>query len=217
MADWTFIEGGAAPNPNPPELAVFWGRYRWRDGYDVDLVLTPGGSLSSYTVESRHVGKFPHTAETQRGVPRRELEADLRARYVETLRRWGLGEYTDADRRLAEDAGFTGEDTDHFLLQLRGQAEAMLDHLDAAAARASFHARIGRPPKGREYPPEHFSEVAALYQRARSDEDLAEWRHRPNEYIAHVKHTSPSAAAKWVSRCRELGLLPPSGRKERTT
>jgi hypothetical protein len=46
-------------------------------------------------------------------------------------------------------------------------------------------------------------------------EPPAEFRSKPNKYIAQVKHVTPSTAAKWVARCREMELLRPLRQGER--
>lgn len=60
----------------------------------------------------------------------------------------------------------------------------------------------GRPG----HPPEHYAEVAEIYARA--------YKERRSPLVAIQDHfsISKSTAAKWVSRCRELGLLPPTER-----
>lgn len=61
----------------------------------------------------------------------------------------------------------------------------------------------GRPPT---YGPEHFEEVARVYREA------YEINRTPTRHVARHFKTTESAAAKWVARCRELGLLPKTTR-----
>jgi hypothetical protein len=63
--------------------------------------------------------------------------------------------------------------------------------------------RRGRPP---EYGPEHFAEVARVYREAYADNKA------PTRAVARHFSVSHSAAGKWVARCRDLGLLPPTTR-----
>lgn len=61
----------------------------------------------------------------------------------------------------------------------------------------------GRPPT---YPLEHWVEVARVYNEA----NMA---HRtPTRAVRRRFGISATAAAKWVARCRALGLLPPTSR-----
>lgn len=61
----------------------------------------------------------------------------------------------------------------------------------------------GRP---RIYGPEHFAEVARVYREADARSRT------PTRAVARHFGVSQAAAAKWVARCRELGLLPPTTR-----
>jgi hypothetical protein len=61
----------------------------------------------------------------------------------------------------------------------------------------------GRPPK---YDPEHFAEVARIYREALGN------RKTPTRAVARHFKTSHTAAAKWVAKARELGLLPKTTR-----
>ena len=71
------------------------------------------------------------------------------------------------------------------------------------AAWASKPTGRGRPPK---YGPEHFEEVARVYRGAFA-------RNRtPTRDVARHFDVTESAAAKWVTRCREMGLLPTTTR-----
>ena len=64
--------------------------------------------------------------------------------------------------------------------------------------------RGGRPPK---YGPEHWQKVADVYREA-----FAGGRLTPTRAVARRFKVSDSAAAKWVAKCRQLGLLPPTTR-----
>src|SRR5207245_2076856 len=61
----------------------------------------------------------------------------------------------------------------------------------------------GRP---RQYPDDHLVRVASIYRQA--------WEaHRPpTKAVAENLHLSHSAAAKWVAKAREAGLLAPTER-----
>lgn len=61
----------------------------------------------------------------------------------------------------------------------------------------------GRPP---EYGEEHFAAVAAEYNAAFAA------HLNPTGAVAEKFNVSKSAAAKWVHRCRVMGLLPPTSR-----
>jgi hypothetical protein len=61
----------------------------------------------------------------------------------------------------------------------------------------------GRPPK---YGPEHFAKVAQVYSEAHAN------RRTPTRAVAKHFKATESQAAKWVARCRELGLLPKTTR-----
>jgi len=60
--------------------------------------------------------------------------------------------------------------------------------------------RGGRPPL---YKPEHWSAVADIYRAA-----FADGRLTPTRAVAREFRVPQSTAAKWVARCRDLGLLP---------
>ncbi len=88
-----------------------------------------------------------------------------------------------------------------FLVALsQANASEVVSHA-AAALRPQ---RAGRPTL---YPPEHFARVAGVYQRA-----VAQGSRRPTADVARAWSVSRSAAAKWISRARTAGHLPPSGR-----
>jgi hypothetical protein len=67
-------------------------------------------------------------------------------------------------------------------------------------------ARGGRPPK---YKPEHFEKVARVYSEAfaAGTQTVA-----PTVAVRKRFRVSYAAAAKWVARCRQMGLLPPTER-----
>jgi hypothetical protein len=69
--------------------------------------------------------------------------------------------------------------------------------------------RGGPPPK---YGPEHFAEVARVYREAYSN-NRKPTRAVAQHFTRKLRHgVSESAAAKWVFRCRNLGLLPQTTR-----
>jgi hypothetical protein len=59
--------------------------------------------------------------------------------------------------------------------------------------------RRGRRPK---YGPEHYVEVARVYREGYKRNKT------PTRYVARHFRTTPSAAAKWVAKCRAYGFLP---------
>jgi hypothetical protein len=61
----------------------------------------------------------------------------------------------------------------------------------------------GRPPT---HGLDHFVEVAQVYREAYGE------NRTPTRAVAKHFRVTPSAAAKWVARCRELGLLPKTSR-----
>jgi len=101
-----------------------------------------------------------------------------------------LFERTKTLRRWAKEAGPAG-----------GRSRRLRDRV--ASAEASLGRAPGRPP---EYSEDHFKQVADAYTRA--------WKigGHPTESVATQWHVSPSAAAKWVARAREMGFLPPTER-----
>jgi hypothetical protein len=189
----------------------FEGEYVVDDAYYVVLEMDFYGNLFGYLVRSRDAQEYPLQTSVQRGIRIPVLVADLRRRYIDVLKRWGLGEFTDSDRQLsAEVAEATDTDPQDALTGLRLHAEKALAVLDPPAARRSHEARVGgRPRRGKEHGPEFYAEIADLYRAALTDPALAEFKRKPNRYIATVKYVEPGTAAKWVARSRELGLLPP--------
>jgi len=69
----------------------------------------------------------------------------------------------------------------------------------AAGQREKWEPKPGRPPI---YGPDHFAEVARVYREA-----YAEGR-TPTRAVARRFDATQAAAAKWVARCRSMGLLP---------
>ena len=71
---------------------------------------------------------------------------------------------------------------------------------------ASFHEELLRTSSRKRYGPEHYVEVARLY-----DEAIAQGSRAPNRYIAEKMNVrSTSTVKNWVVECRRLGLLPPT-------
>jgi hypothetical protein len=64
--------------------------------------------------------------------------------------------------------------------------------------------RGGRPPK---YDLEHWQAVAQIYRDA-----SAQSNRKPTRSVARHFKVTESAAAKWVAKCRDLGLLPKTTR-----
>ena len=77
-----------------------------------------------------------------------------------------------------------------------GQAVA---HEEALPITPVKRRRGGRPPI---YGPEHWQEVARIYTEAWAKNKT------PTRAVARHWGVSESAAAKWVAKCRDLGLLP---------
>ena len=67
--------------------------------------------------------------------------------------------------------------------------------------------RGGRPPK---YGPEHWQDVARIYREAYEKTPNRTPTRAVARHFSKVwkKQVSETAAAKWVARCRALGLLP---------
>lgn len=65
-------------------------------------------------------------------------------------------------------------------------------------------ARRGRPPM---YGPEHWRQVATVYA-----ESYQSGSGTPTQEVADKFKVSKSTAAKWVHRCREMGLLNPTSK-----
>ncbi len=90
--------------------------------------------------------------------------------------------------------------------KLRPQDREIVEELKARWERRGRTGKGGRPPM---YGPEHFAKVAAIY--------AAVWRRGerspgPTQAVADECDVSRSAAAKWVARAREMGLLAPTTR-----
>jgi hypothetical protein len=68
----------------------------------------------------------------------------------------------------------------------------------------------GRGGRPRLYDAEHWSEVAKVYTEAWRSTD--ERRRAPTRAVAEHFTVAKSTAAKWVARCRDLGLLPPTSK-----
>jgi hypothetical protein len=58
--------------------------------------------------------------------------------------------------------------------------------------------------KSGRYPPDHWEHVAEVYKAA------VRWQRNPTAVVGEHYGVSRSAAAKWVSRARDRGLLPPA-------
>lgn len=125
-------------------------------------------------------------------MPRPDLIRDGPSEHITTtlMRSIPFGEVIDELRRvwieLAERRRFsTGE---YVNPELRGE---FLKAFKKAG-------KVGRPPL---YGPDHFEDVARVYREAFARGDP------PTLSVADHWTVSKSAAAKWVARCRELGLL----------
>lgn len=106
------------------------------------------------------------------------------------VRRLPWGRITDAARPGPTEFGLSSKDADGEPLVYKH--------------RVGFdQPRRGRPPK---YGPEHFEEVARVYREAFAI------NRTPTRAVARHFETTSAAAAKWVARCRQLGLLPETSR-----
>lgn len=77
--------------------------------------------------------------------------------------------------------------------------------LQAKAKRAEVaYTKAGRP----RYPQDHWQRVADVYAEAYAAGEY------PTRAVAEAFTVSPSAAAKWVSRCRQKGLLGPTEQRK---
>ena len=88
---------------------------------------------------------------------------------------------------------------------IQTNASRWTDDLEATAARLRDESTTpgGRPLM---YDEEHWQQVAGVYR------DAAKRGDAPTKAVAEWGQVSKSAAAKWVARCRDLGLLPPTQR-----
>lgn len=64
--------------------------------------------------------------------------------------------------------------------------------------------KTGYASRGRRYPPDHLQHVARLYR------EVAGLRRDPTAAVAETYGVTRTAAAKWVARAREKGLLAPA-------
>ena len=111
--------------------------------------------------------------------------------------------------------------------QLRGAKTRASDSFIASVAEAGHDAEAFReaadaqvralqsPGRRRIYDTDHWDEVAKVYREAWSFNDPAPTRavqeHFASKWRAKV---SRNQAGKWVSKCRELGLLPPTEKRK---
>jgi hypothetical protein len=72
-------------------------------------------------------------------------------------------------------------------------------HQEVAEAVIKTHRKRGPVPV---YGPEHWQNVVAVYRQAD--------QRRPTTTVAERFGVSRSAAAKWIARCRQMGLLDPA-------
>ena len=111
--------------------------------------------------------------------------AEMTAAYLSTIER--------SDRIRSQSAHFPPE-----LRESSAERLQSLERLQAAEARRG----PGRPAA---YSTEHYERVAAIYQRA-----LRENRPPTLAVAEEMAGGSKSAAGKWIAKCRELALLPPT-------
>lgn len=97
------------------------------------------------------------------------------------------------------DPGLTAEAREALEAELARRIRAELEGADHGFGQAPRG--VGRRP---EYGPDHWAEVAAVYLAA------YERGEHPTKAVREHFHRSASAAAKWVARCREAGLLEPT-------
>jgi hypothetical protein len=145
-----------------------------------------GVRLRSYTTDA---GNDPLAAEVDakaRPVQASDLRALPLRRVLDESRKGWRQAFEHLSQLERESASRRGEEADARLLEAFGKVTA------------SNAAKGGRPPL---YDAEHFREVARVY------EDELYRGGYPTRAVAERFTVSRSAAAKWVSRCRKLGLL----------
>lgn len=122
-------------------------------------------------------------------------------RLVEEHRLEAMRAAQHAWERWAEEAQSPG--------QARIRARRTRRLRDASEQTPERQRRGGRPAL---YPPEHYEQVARVYEEAwrqgstRPTKAVIAWAHEQGHRV------SPSAVAKWVARARRMGLLGPTGR-----
>src|SRR5438445_51298 len=90
----------------------------------------------------------------------------------------------------------------------QGALDVALAVEGAASGEGSRDHGPGRPPL---YSEDHFKAVADVYREAWRDTGQPRKAGRPRKAVADRWKVSPSTAAKWVARAREMGFLPPTG------
>lgn len=202
------------PNTGPWTVAVHW---RTIDGCPecTGLDLRRGTRLDGRALPG--ATPAPITASALRDLRPDALIRAARARRVEGLRasvdthhQFIAAENEAAGRGRTAQSPFTGGGRTQkgkpgapAIAALRSRA----DRLSGSRPWPAGSKPRGRPRGTETYPPEHWEKVAQVYQAA--------WEagiKGPTGEVAEQLHGSYSAAAKWVRRCREKGLLPPTTR-----
>jgi hypothetical protein len=133
----------------------------------------------------------PLAAEVVRSVRWASVVEDARRRYLALAQTAAAGRLEEIFGSLYTDAR---QDTrEEVAERVTGRAQETLSALEE---------RPGRPGRPRQYGREHFEEVARIYSEAYAKGEP------PTRTVAERFQVSRSAAAKWVARARDAGLLP---------
>lgn len=155
----------------------------------------------------RSVGHHrPVRASDLRSIPLAAVENERRSAKARTLRKMAGDDRTLADLRRdhLEALRLTGQDASSSPAPGAPGGERPIAEGTAERAQAFEAARSARSGRPRTYSDAHWAEVAATYIRAYSEGGA------PTAAVAGRWSVSPSAAGKWVAKCRRLGLLEPT-------
>jgi hypothetical protein len=133
----------------------------------------------------------PLTAELVRSVRWASVVEEARRQYLALARRAAAGKLEEIFGRLFTEA--PKDEREDFAERVTGQARQTISALEESP---------GRPGRPRQYGREHFEEVARVYSEAYAMGEP------PTRSVAERFRVSRSAAAKWVARARDAGLLP---------
>jgi hypothetical protein len=136
-----------------------------------------------------------------REVPMREMIDDERRQYLEWLR--DIHSHRDeVAEQLAQEGKLAPDDLARFDRGIRDLYGSELATGAGAEIRGKSSRRGGRRP----YDDAFYQRVAAVYTEA--------WRARdfPTKAVGKAFFKNKSTAAKWVAKCREKGMLPPTTR-----
>lgn len=189
------VEAGQWPDPMRGPWAV-----TFHFASDGERIVTVGFDLRSFSGgDYRPVigkGGRPLKRAEYRPVKLRPATGDLPEVTSTLLRQLPLEGLRDSARRAARaQAAFAALEaaaTDTIRARAEKLAEAYTQERKGSG---------GRPP----LPLSHFEEVARVYRAATS---------KPTKAVAAHFDRSPATAAKWVMRCRQLELLPPTAKAD---